>query len=153
MQYFYEILIAEPKHKSLSVRYFKDEDSDTNYFKNFVVEDWADETAITSVIHGYAPFVLEYWAYQDLASDVSPIAVGHIGSDDATPFAQPVLQEPSLSEQHRMKRNVLLAETDWMVLSDVPAASQAVLDYRQALRDITNQEGFPENVVWPVKPE
>lgn len=53
----------------------------------------------------------------------------------------------------RMRRNELLAETDYLLLSDTPEPSQAVLDYRQALRDITEGEGFPRNVVWPVKPE
>lgn len=29
---------------------------------------------------------------------------------------------------------------------------QAWLDYRQALLDIPQQEGFPDNVIWPTKP-
>jgi hypothetical protein len=49
-------------------------------------------------------------------------------------------------------RNELLAETDWWVLSDTPSATQEQLDYRQALRDLPDQEGFP-NVDFPVKPD
>ena len=30
--------------------------------------------------------------------------------------------------------------------------SQEMLDYRQALRDITDQETFPNSVIWPIKP-
>jgi len=52
----------------------------------------------------------------------------------------------------RNQRNQLLKETDWTALNDVPP-NQAWVEYRQALRDITEQEGFPEGVVWPVKPE
>lgn len=52
----------------------------------------------------------------------------------------------------RDKRNRLLSETDWMALSDV-VMSQAWVEYRQALRDITSQASFPYGVSWPIKPE
>lgn len=55
-------------------------------------------------------------------------------------------------EDIRNKRDVLLAETDWWANSD-RTMTQAQIDYRQALRDITSQAGFPENVTWPTKPE
>lgn len=51
----------------------------------------------------------------------------------------------------RSQRDRLLAETDWMALSDV-TMSPEMADYRQALRDITDQVGFPHTVEWPVKP-
>lgn len=54
----------------------------------------------------------------------------------------------------RQQRDQLLAATDWTQLSDVP---QAIKDkyaaYRQALRDVPQQPGFPNNIQWPVKPE
>ena len=55
----------------------------------------------------------------------------------------------------RRHRDRLLAETDWIVVfhsekgTPVPAEWEV---YRQALRDITGQEGFPNAVVWPTKP-
>jgi hypothetical protein len=52
----------------------------------------------------------------------------------------------------RSRRNRLLSDTDWMALSD-NTMSPAWASYRQALRDITAQEGFPYSVVWPTKPE
>lgn len=39
----------------------------------------------------------------------------------------------------------------WASLTD--AQRQAWADYRQALLDVPQQEGFPHNVVWPVKPD
>lgn len=51
----------------------------------------------------------------------------------------------------RNKRDRLLAETDWMALSDVTMSAETTT-YRQALRDITGQAGFPHEVVWPAKP-
>ena len=52
----------------------------------------------------------------------------------------------------RVKRNELLAETDWWAVAD-RTMTQAETDYRQALRDVPEQAGFPENVTWPTKPE
>ena len=51
----------------------------------------------------------------------------------------------------RNKRDQLLKETDWMALSDVTMSSE-MTSYRQALRDITDQTGFPYSVIWPTKP-
>jgi len=50
----------------------------------------------------------------------------------------------------REERNKLLAETDWMGLSDV-AMTTRWQTYRQALRDITTQSD-PFNITWPTKP-
>ena len=52
----------------------------------------------------------------------------------------------------RLQRDSLIAETDWWVLPD-RTPTQAQLDYRQALRDITDTYTSLEDVVWPVKPE
>ena len=51
----------------------------------------------------------------------------------------------------RNQRERLLSQTDWMALSDV-TMSPAWATYRQALRDITEQAGFPYEVTWPTKP-
>ena len=52
----------------------------------------------------------------------------------------------------RKKRNQLLAETDHWAYQDTPDMTQAQLDYRQALRDITNTYTSLDDVVWPSKP-
>lgn len=56
----------------------------------------------------------------------------------------------------RTQRNQLLLECDWTQVLDAPideATREAYRAYRQELRDITEQPGFPENVIWPKKPE
>lgn len=61
----------------------------------------------------------------------------------------------NLPSQIRKKRNKLLAESDWTQVVDVPFADeqkQAWATYRQALRDVTDQAGFPLEVQWPVAP-
>jgi len=55
-------------------------------------------------------------------------------------------------EKARQYRNTFLAETDWWGVSDL-TMTDAQTTYRQELRDISDQEGFPENIVWPVRPE
>ncbi len=50
----------------------------------------------------------------------------------------------------RSERNALITATDWRVLPDQPV-SQPWMDYRQALRDVTNVE-TPDLVVWPTEP-
>jgi hypothetical protein len=57
----------------------------------------------------------------------------------------------ALAAEARSKRDSKLAATDWMALSDVTMSPEWAT-YRQALRDVTDQVGFPENVNWPVKP-
>jgi len=50
---------------------------------------------------------------------------------------------------------LLLAESDWSMLPDVPLLNgdkQLWQAYRKALREIRLQSGFPNNIVWPVKP-
>lgn len=55
----------------------------------------------------------------------------------------------------RKKRDRLLAETDYLALADQPTMSQAMIDYRQALRDATNGLLTVADVnayVFPTKP-
>lgn len=55
----------------------------------------------------------------------------------------------------RAKRDSLISETDYLLASDYPISAEdleAVKVYRQALRDVPQQEGFPFDVVWPDLP-
>jgi hypothetical protein len=53
----------------------------------------------------------------------------------------------------RGERNALLVSSDWTQASDVPQATKdAWAVYRQALRDVPQQSGFPTNITWPTKP-
>ena len=56
------------------------------------------------------------------------------------------------ADEIRAKRNSLLSETDYLALSDTTLSSDMAA-YRQALRDVTSQAGFPTNVTWPTKPQ
>jgi hypothetical protein len=52
----------------------------------------------------------------------------------------------------RAARNAKLAASDWTQLADSTADKTAWATYRQALRDVTEQSGFPWTIDWPVAP-
>jgi hypothetical protein len=58
----------------------------------------------------------------------------------------------TLAASERAKRDSLLKETDHFGLSDVTMSAE-MTTYRQALRDVPQQEGFPSTITWPTKPE
>lgn len=70
----------------------------------------------------------------------------------------PILVDPpaptaeQLAAHARSKRDALLRSTDWTQVPDAPVNQQDWATYRQALRDITLQDGFPKNINWPVEP-
>ena len=61
------------------------------------------------------------------------------------------MEQATAESNVRARRDSLLQETDWMALSDVTMSSE-MTTYRQALRDIPAQSGFPFSVTWPNKP-
>lgn len=59
------------------------------------------------------------------------------------------------SKRVRSRRDSLLRETDWIVTKAYDTGEAVPSEwatYRQALRDVTSQEGFPYSVAWPTKP-
>lgn len=80
-------------------------------------------------------------------------------TEDKTAAEQEVEYRASIdnraAEGVRTQRDKLLQETDWVVIKAKETGtnlSAAFKDYRQELRDITLQDGFPHNVTWPEKP-
>ena len=69
---------------------------------------------------------------------------------------EPELSDEQLARQVRLMRDRLLSGCDYYVMPDYPSTEQGLEEvkaYRQALRDITKQEGFPKEIVWPEVPE
>lgn len=66
------------------------------------------------------------------------------------------MQNETYAQLVREQRDTLLTSSDWVTLKAQDTSSsvpQEWADYRQALRDITTQEGFPTLIEWPTKPE
>ena len=60
-----------------------------------------------------------------------------------------------LAASARQKRDRLIAVTDYLVTPDYPISDDRLAKvkiYRQALRDIPEQSGFPRTITWPDKP-
>lgn len=53
----------------------------------------------------------------------------------------------------RAERNAKLTASDWTQVADAPVDKTAWAAYRQALRDMTTQEGFPWAIIWPTQPD
>ena len=84
---------------------------------------------------------------------VATDANGNIVSWDASAVAA---KEVELIAAHKLselrtERNRLIAETDYLALSDATLTS-AMTTYRQALRDITDNATSLDDVTWPTKP-
>lgn len=64
-----------------------------------------------------------------------------------------IVSNDALAAKARSKRNQLISQTDWTQAGDVPEAIKTKwAAYRQALRDIPQQAGFPNNITWPTSP-
>ena len=79
------------------------------------------------------------------------LSLSEIAERQAYEIAYNANEGERLSEEIRNQRNRLLSDTDWMALSDNTMTPEWA-SYRQALRDITAQEGFPYSLTWPTKP-
>jgi hypothetical protein len=81
------------------------------------------------------------WEYRDLVPDTTPV--------------EEVQTEEQAAAAARSIRNRMLAATDWTQVRDCPinaTSSFAFAEYRQALRDVPQQAGFPLDIQWPVPP-
>ena len=81
---------------------------------------------------------------------------GAVFDDDANVADWPDFQEAQLdmtsilAKQVRVQRDELLASSDSMALAD--RITDSWRTYRQALRDVPAQTGFPANITWPTEP-
>jgi hypothetical protein len=71
---------------------------------------------------------------------------------DAEEAAWAAGENDRLAAAAREKRNALLTDCDWTQVADAPVDKAAWAGYRQALRDIPDQPGFPASIIWPTAP-
>lgn len=103
-----------------------------------------DYVAFTAVESGDLPHTHEIFA-RCVAGEFGEVA-------EYTPLPPLTVQE--LAAMARRERDELLAKSDWTQLPDIPQSTKDLwAPYRQALRDITTQVGFPSNIDWPAPPQ
>lgn len=85
------------------------------------------------------------------------LVAGAFAQDAQGAWSQPwtVEQQPLVDAERniRDRRDVLLSQCDWTQVADAPVDQAAWATYRQSLRDVPQQAGFPYNVTWPTEPE
>lgn len=99
----------------------------------------------------------EYAASQGWVELPEGVGIGWSFDGSGEPLPPPPDTEGEAARV-RAERDKKLAESDVMVLPDrwnamTTEQQQAWAAYRQALRDVPEQEGFPWNVQWPEQPE
>ena len=63
------------------------------------------------------------------------------------------LDEIKASLNVRSERNARLSSSDWTQIADATVDKAAWAVYRQALRNVPDQQDFPFRVQWPSKPQ
>jgi hypothetical protein len=75
---------------------------------------------------------------------------GNTFTNPNAPTQQQIDEKKSLSI--RLERNEKLQSCDWTQVADAQVDKTVWATYRQALRDITAQDGFPWTITWPDAP-
>lgn len=72
------------------------------------------------------------------------------------PKVDDLVYREKTEEKMRAKRDALLSASDFYLMSDYPSDEEGLNEvkaYRQLLRDLTKQEGWPDSIVWPELPK
>lgn len=73
-------------------------------------------------------------------------------SDDAIADQEAERRYEAADRRARLERGRRLMKSDWTQTPDAPVDRAAWAAYRQALRDVPQQDGFPYNITWPEVP-
>ena len=132
------------------------EDFLMNYRNAKHISEGRIDCEIEHPMHGWIPYTLDP---ADTKNDDLLAAMAL--ADDVAAYVPPTQEEldAALAAEVRADRGVLLLELDafvgnplrWATLSVEQQDAWAL--YRQALLDVPQQAGFPNDVVWPVKPQ
>lgn len=142
MNYTFEIILVDELARCMEVVY-KSENRQTMHVGARLP---FEGESLENIIKMYAP--VPYWREKELSVVVPQVGMtGSLSVEDSI--------KPPIEEVIRSNRNIALSLSDWTVLSDAPldpTTQAAWIEYRRLLRDIPQQSGFPDNVVWPTVP-
>lgn len=173
----FKILRYEPGNKMVQVRYSKEGKPD--YFvRSYIAGDWTEENIRNEAMaEQNVEQATQYWSTMDHSDEVvlssdsgqvkdrlyeahpefnpnTQVLVRQVAESDTTMTYSYVvrnLTEEEIAGKIRDQRNKLLLITDAEMVSD-RNPSQEMIDYRQALRDLPQQPGFPTDIQWPMRP-
>ena len=107
-----------------------------------VVRDGAEQDANNNWV--------QKWVERDMFSDTEEDGVTTTKAEHEAAYQTRLDTEAAANV--RSQRDQKLKDTDWMGLSDVTMSAEWAA-YRQGLRDISLQDGFPHTITWPTEPE
>jgi hypothetical protein len=81
---------------------------------------------------------------------LGPVFTGDTAAADEAEYK--ALKDAEQAKAVRDDRNTKLTDCDWTQIADSTADKAVWATYRQALRDITAQAGFPWEITWPTQP-
>lgn len=171
----YEIIRVLPEQSFVQVKYSKEGEPD--FFHRFTVSGYFTEENVHKAAKEKVEWAVAYWANRgdndafaltETTGQAKNIEYDSVPEfDSSTQKVENYIEEDETTVYHKKrvvdlsaddveelvkaKRDALLAATDVEALSD-RTMSDAMTAYRQALRDVPQQAGFPTDVVWPVKP-
>jgi hypothetical protein len=132
----------------LSPNKIRAENPNTSFPRPFVpTDDYANVVSVEQPAHD---------SLTHAARELQPVQVNGVWTQQwevvALPEEEITQRNDAQAAQVRAERNSKLAAADWTQLADSTADKAAWATYRQALRDITTQAGFPWTIDWPVQP-
>lgn len=139
------IYIFDPETGQILSRVTASDSHASHYGQNVVVSDdaYSDDTHYIDIVSGVfvqipsRPGEMHTWDW--------------LTKQWVAPSHSQVVEKATSDAMH--KRSALLEGSDWTQLPDVPLATKEDwATYRQALRDITDQPGYPLDIVWPTPP-
>jgi len=92
---------------------------------------------------------VQAWVERDMFSDTTEDGVTTTKAEHEAAYQARL--DADAADSVRAERETKLKESDWMALSDVTMTAEWST-YRQALRDVPEQAGFPHTVTWPTEP-
>jgi hypothetical protein len=114
---------------------------DTTGDYKVVVRDGAEQDANNNWV--------QKWVERDMFSDTTEDGVTTTKAEHEAAYQARLDTEAAANV--RSQRDQKLQDTDWMGMSDVTMSTEWAT-YRQALRDIPSQAGFPNTITWPTEP-
>lgn len=125
-------------------------------FPTIITDELLESYGVVAVVRAELPEFDE--ASQKIIDGDSPVLVDGVWTIQRTVVEKSELEIAAelknLKVAMRSKRNQLLLDCDWTQVSDAPEATKAAWNpYRQQLRDLPLQPGFPHNIAWPKKPD
>lgn len=125
-----------------------------------ITDDWLNSIGMDAVFEGPQAIPTDQYGYSQFAgleqqSDgkwYTKYIVGPVFANAQEESEYKARRDAEQADNVRADRNRRLADTDWTQLADSPVDKAAWATYRQELRDVPSQTGFPWNVTWPVQP-